>query len=141
MHPPRAGVNGTSKYPRGKIVTRVHFRQVKTEVNHYLRNVDGLRACIKKDGIKYIEHEDPDIICLQEIKCSKDKLPAEIKVNFKLLTELIIFGIIPSLPSFRISKTTHISIGCLQKKMVIQEWLCSQKRSHWRLPTVLKMGR
>jgi len=45
------------------------------------RNVDGLRACIKKDGIKFFHHEKPDIICLQEIKCSKDKLPAEITVS------------------------------------------------------------
>lgn len=45
-------------------------------------NVDGMRAWIKKDGIKFIEIEDPDIICLQEIKCNKDNIPSEME-NFK----------------------------------------------------------
>ena len=43
-------------------------------------NVAGLRAWIKKDGLDFLQHEKPDIICLQEIKCSKAKLPAEMKV-------------------------------------------------------------
>jgi len=42
-------------------------------------NVAGLRAWIKKDGLDFLQHEKPDVICLQEIKCSKAKLPAEIK--------------------------------------------------------------
>ena len=44
-------------------------------------NVAGLRAWIKKDGLDFLNSEKPDVICLQEIKCSEDKLPAEIKVN------------------------------------------------------------
>jgi exonuclease III len=35
---------------------------------------------VKKNGHEFFSHEKPDIICLQEIKCSKDKLPAEVKV-------------------------------------------------------------
>ncbi|XP_018323973.1 DNA-(apurinic or apyrimidinic site) lyase isoform X2 [Agrilus planipennis] len=41
-------------------------------------NVDGLRAWCKKDGIKYVEHEKPDILCLQETKCSSEQLPEDI---------------------------------------------------------------
>lgn len=41
-------------------------------------NVDGIRAWLKKGGLSYIEREQPDILCLQETKCSKDKLPGEI---------------------------------------------------------------
>ncbi|XP_037079963.1 exodeoxyribonuclease-like isoform X2 [Pollicipes pollicipes] len=44
-------------------------------------NVAGLRACAKKGLFKYISTEDPDIICLQETKCSKAKLPAEAHVK------------------------------------------------------------
>jgi len=44
-------------------------------------NVAGLRAWIKKDGLDFLQHEKPDVICLQEIKCSKAKLPAEIKAS------------------------------------------------------------
>ena len=31
-------------------------------------NVDGLRACAKKGGAEFVEHESPDILCLQETK-------------------------------------------------------------------------
>lgn len=32
-------------------------------------NVGGLRAVVKKDGMKFIELEKPDIMCLQVCKC------------------------------------------------------------------------
>lgn len=41
-------------------------------------NVGGVRAWMKKNGLDYLEHEQPDIFCLQEVKCSKDKLPDEL---------------------------------------------------------------
>ncbi|XP_066600897.1 exodeoxyribonuclease-like [Prorops nasuta] len=44
-------------------------------------NVSGIRAVIKKKGIDYIEKEDADIIVLQETKCDKDKLPAEVQLK------------------------------------------------------------
>ena len=31
----------------------------------------------QKGGLEYITHEDPDILCLQETKCSDSKLPKE----------------------------------------------------------------
>ncbi|XP_037783431.1 DNA-(apurinic or apyrimidinic site) endonuclease-like [Penaeus monodon] len=42
-------------------------------------NVDGVRAWLKKDGMSVLELEDPDILCLQETKCSEKKLPDELK--------------------------------------------------------------
>jgi AP endonuclease-1 len=42
-------------------------------------NCGGIRAWVKKDGIKYVEREDADIVCLQEVKCGASKLPEEIK--------------------------------------------------------------
>ena len=44
-------------------------------------NVDGLRAWMKKGGLEFLDHEKPDVLCLQEIKCGTDKLPQEMKVN------------------------------------------------------------
>lgn len=38
-------------------------------------NVAGLRGWIEKGGLEYIEHEKPDILCLQETKCTEDQLP------------------------------------------------------------------
>lgn len=40
--------------------------------------MDGIRAWATKGGLEYIQHEKPDILCLQEIKCSQDKLPSEV---------------------------------------------------------------
>ncbi|CAG4941506.1 unnamed protein product [Colias eurytheme] len=41
-------------------------------------NVDGIRAWLGKGGLDYIKYEKPDILCLQEIKCARDKLPDEV---------------------------------------------------------------
>ena len=35
----------------------------------------------QKNGVDYIKYENPDIFCLQETKCSEDKLPPEVKVD------------------------------------------------------------
>ncbi|XP_055902748.1 recombination repair protein 1 [Eupeodes corollae] len=43
-------------------------------------NIAGLRAWLKKDGLSYLQHEKPDILCLQEIKCTPDKLPEEARI-------------------------------------------------------------
>ncbi|XP_018577390.1 uncharacterized protein LOC108915753 [Anoplophora glabripennis] len=42
-------------------------------------NIGGLKSWVKKDCLKYLEYEDPDILCVQETKCSEMKLPEEIK--------------------------------------------------------------
>ena len=36
---------------------------------------------LQKNAHSYITAEDPDIFCLQETKCEKDKLPDEVKVD------------------------------------------------------------
>ncbi|XP_030376898.1 recombination repair protein 1 isoform X2 [Scaptodrosophila lebanonensis] len=41
-------------------------------------NVAGLRAWLKKDGLKFLEYEEPDIFCMQETKCANDQLPEEV---------------------------------------------------------------
>jgi len=46
-------------------------------------NVDGLRAWIKKGGLEFFDHEKPDVICLQETKCSTAKLPDEVTKGMK----------------------------------------------------------
>ncbi|KAI4579194.1 hypothetical protein MJG53_001066 [Ovis ammon polii x Ovis aries] len=42
-------------------------------------NVDVLRAWIKKKGLDWVKEEAPDILCLQETKCSKNELPVELQ--------------------------------------------------------------
>ena len=35
---------------------------------------------LQKGGLDYLSHEKPDILCLQETKCSESKLPKEVNV-------------------------------------------------------------
>ena len=41
-------------------------------------NVNGIRAAIKKGFVSWLKNEQPDIICLQEIKANKDQFDHEI---------------------------------------------------------------
>lgn len=41
-------------------------------------NVNGLRAVMNKGFMEYVDHEDPDVICLQEIKMSEGQLEVEL---------------------------------------------------------------
>lgn len=41
-------------------------------------NVNGIRAAIRKDWLKWLETENPDVVCLQEIKATPDQLPLEL---------------------------------------------------------------
>jgi len=38
-------------------------------------NVNGIRAAILKGFIEWLQHANPDVICLQEIKASEDQVP------------------------------------------------------------------
>ncbi|KAL9926933.1 recombination repair protein 1 isoform X4 [Glossina fuscipes] len=42
-------------------------------------NVSGVRAWLKKDGLTFLKYEEPDIFCMQEIKCTIDQLPEELE--------------------------------------------------------------
>lgn len=42
-------------------------------------NVGGLRSWLKKGGPEFLQKEDPNILCIQETKCSDDKIPDELK--------------------------------------------------------------
>ncbi|XP_060079663.1 DNA-(apurinic or apyrimidinic site) endonuclease-like [Ylistrum balloti] len=44
-------------------------------------NVNGLRAWMKGDGLSYLKTHNPDILCVQETKCSQAKLPKESEVE------------------------------------------------------------
>ncbi len=48
--------------------------------------VAGLRAALKKNLIEYLEKENADIICLNEIKCAEADIPKEAKMkgNYEL---------------------------------------------------------
>ena len=42
-------------------------------------NVNGLRACIKKEFVESIKKLKCDVVCLQETKLQKDQIPVEIE--------------------------------------------------------------
>jgi len=37
-------------------------------------NVNGLRSVLRKNFLEFLESEEPDVLCLQEIKCSPDEV-------------------------------------------------------------------
>ena len=39
------------------------------------RNVNGLRAVCKKGFLERLQKENPDILCLQEVKSFEDQMP------------------------------------------------------------------
>ncbi len=41
-------------------------------------NVNGIRAALKKDLIKWVKKEDPDIFCVQETKSQEEQVPPEL---------------------------------------------------------------
>ncbi|PVD28107.1 hypothetical protein C0Q70_10689 [Pomacea canaliculata] len=40
-------------------------------------NINGVRAWLNKGGLSYLTKEKPDVLCVQETKCSKQKIPKE----------------------------------------------------------------
>lgn len=42
-------------------------------------NVNGIRSAFRKDFLKWIKKEKPDIVCLQEIKANSEELSEDIK--------------------------------------------------------------
>lgn len=41
-------------------------------------NVNGLRACAKRGFLDWMEHESPDMVCIQETKAKPEQLPDEL---------------------------------------------------------------
>ncbi|MBT7706522.1 exodeoxyribonuclease III [archaeon] len=41
-------------------------------------NVNGIRACIGKGFLEFVDNEDPDILCLQEVKAHPDQVDMEL---------------------------------------------------------------
>ncbi|MDO6595567.1 exodeoxyribonuclease III [Oceanihabitans sp. 2_MG-2023] len=44
-------------------------------------NVNGIRAALKKDFIKWLEAANPDVICLQEIKAIEEQLDVDLFIE------------------------------------------------------------
>ncbi|GFO42154.1 DNA-(apurinic or apyrimidinic site) lyase [Plakobranchus ocellatus] len=44
-------------------------------------NINGIRAWLDKDGTSYIKAEQPDVLCVQELKCDTSKIPAQTAVD------------------------------------------------------------
>lgn len=43
------------------------------------RNVNGIRAVLQKGFLDFIKQENPDILCLQEVKAFEHQLPTEVR--------------------------------------------------------------
>ena len=45
-------------------------------------NVNGLRAACQKGFLEWLQAENPDILCLQEVKSFENQIPGEIRFLF-----------------------------------------------------------
>ncbi|GAB6032295.1 DNA-(apurinic or apyrimidinic site) lyase [Chamberlinius hualienensis] len=63
--------NGNGKSAKGKDCT--------LKISSW--NVNGLRAVLSKKGFAFLKYENPDIFCVQETKCSEDKIPHDAKIE------------------------------------------------------------
>jgi len=72
------GANLSSSKPMTlKSSNRQTAKGEKATVKIVSWNINGIRAWLNNQGVKYIEEEKPDMICLQELKCDKEKIPSE----------------------------------------------------------------
>jgi exodeoxyribonuclease-3 len=46
-------------------------------------NVNGIRAVLKKRFVEWVKIENPDILCLQEVKAFETQIPTEIRFGFQ----------------------------------------------------------
>lgn len=46
-------------------------------------NVNGLRACVKKGFLEFIEKESPDIFCLQEVKARREQVDLALDLQYR----------------------------------------------------------
>ncbi|XP_005101256.1 DNA-(apurinic or apyrimidinic site) endonuclease [Aplysia californica] len=44
-------------------------------------NINGVRAWLDKEGLSYLNAEQPDVLCVQELKCDVSKIPAAAEVD------------------------------------------------------------
>ena len=72
----------------------------------YSWNVNGVRAATKKGLFDWLEHEAPDVLCIQETKAHVDQLSSEILVDH---------GFDPCLSSRRRDATTKLYASATAK--------------------------
>ncbi len=69
--------NTEVKQPALQTSDRLSCKGEKSNLKIVSWNVNGIRAWLTNGGLKYIENEQADIICFQELKCDKEKIPIE----------------------------------------------------------------
>lgn len=47
------------------------------------RNVNGIRAVLQKGFLDFIKQENPDVLCLQEVKAFEHQLPTEVRFTMQ----------------------------------------------------------
>ncbi|XP_058451653.1 recombination repair protein 1 [Malaya genurostris] len=57
--------------------SKINFELLGKNSNYKIAswNVAGLRGLVEKGAFEYVEHEKPDIFCVQETKCTEEQLP------------------------------------------------------------------
>lgn len=83
-------------------------------------NINGFESTLRKGQLEPLIELSPDIICLQEIKCSSDNLLKQFaeKYHFNYIYSLAQKRVIVVLPFLLKS-----SVNCIQRAVGILEWM------------------
>ena len=112
-------------------------------------NVNGLRAVLRKNFLEYLEQENPDVLCLQEIKCGQEDIdqlwPAQYTVFWncaekKGYSGTAIFvkkrpvGVTPHIGIVEHDKEGRVLTAELDDFFVVNVYVPNSKRDLTRLP-------
>lgn len=77
-------------------------------------NVNGIRAAMKKDWIKWLQSVDPDIVCIQETKAHKDQVDLEAfeSIGYKTYWHSAEKKGYSSVAIFSKTEPDHVEYGC-----------------------------
>ena len=77
-------------------------------------NVNGIRAALKKDWIKWLSSVDPDVVCIQETKAHKDQLELKVfeEAGYKTFWHSAEKKGYSSVALFSKTEPDHIEYGC-----------------------------
>lgn len=77
-------------------------------------NVNGVRSALSKGLIDWVKAADPDVLCLQEIKCCEDKLDKQLfaDLGYEIYVHPAVKKGYSGVAIFSKIKPKHVEIGC-----------------------------
>ena len=104
-------------------------------------NVNGIRAALNKDWMKWVTAVDPDIICLQETKAQPEQIDTELFASFGYETYGFRMVSKHQNSNHPPSPSEHVVVCCCVKLFNEQQVLCCPKKQCLSLGVVTRVAR